>query len=138
MALNGKNRVIFMKWNRNSTTPDFYLPKGKPEVSSDGKDNSNKYTKTVFLPGTERAVTGTEFGEILVWEVSKIKTGIGSPGERKLEKVVTLNPDSIDKSIRKRINILLTVDDYYLVCGNSDGTVRFYDFGFKAMAWFEG
>ena len=61
---------------------------------------------------------------------SKIKTGIGQIGEKKLEKVVSLN---IDLSA---INILLTVDNY-LVCGNEDGTIRFYDFFFKAEAWFE-
>jgi len=27
--------------------------------------------------------------------------------------------------------------DRYLVVGNSDGTIRFYDFSFKVMAWFE-
>jgi len=31
---------------------------------------------------------------------------------------------------------LLTVDNY-LVCGNEDGTIRFYDVFFKAEAWFE-
>ena len=35
------------------------------------------------------------------------------------------------------INILTTVHDQYLVCGNSDGTIRFYDFYFKVVAWFE-
>lgn len=40
---------------------------------------------------------------------------------------------NIDQSA---INILLTVDNY-LVCGNADGTIRFYDVFFKAEAWFE-
>jgi WD40 repeat protein len=31
----------------------------------------------------------------------------------------------------------MTVHDQYLVCGNSDGTIRFYDFHFKVVAWFE-
>lgn len=75
-------------------------------------------------------MTGTRQGEILVWEVSKIKTGIGQIGEKKLEKVVQLNIDN------SAINILLTVDNY-LVCGNEDGTIRFYDVYFKAEAWFE-
>lgn len=93
--------------------------------------NEETYTKTIFLPNTEKAVTGTTKGEILVWEVSKIKTGIGQVGEKRLEKIVQLN---IDESA---INILLTVDEQYLVCGNADGTIRFYDFFFKAEAWFE-
>jgi cilia- and flagella-associated protein 251 len=33
--------------------------------------------------------------------------------------------------------MLMTVHDQYLVCGNSDGTIRFYDFAFKVVAWFE-
>jgi cilia- and flagella-associated protein 251 len=31
----------------------------------------------------------------------------------------------------------MTVHDQYLVCGNDDGTIRFYDFHFKVVAWFE-
>ena len=116
-----------MKWTLQSDTFQYY---GAPV----GKDNSASkdelYTKTIFLPNTEKAVTGTANGEILVWEVSKIKTGIGQIGEKKLEKIVSLN---IDQSA---INILLTVDNY-LVCGNADGTIRFYDVFFKAEAWFE-
>ena len=127
LACNGKNRVLFMKWTYQSETFQYY-------GASVGKDNSaqkeDAYTKTIFLPGTEKAVTGTANGEILVWEVSKIKTGIGQIGEKKLEKIVQLN---IDQSA---INILLTVDNY-LVCGNADGTIRFYDVFFKAEAWFE-
>lgn len=29
------------------------------------------------------------------------------------------------------------MDNEYLVVGNNDGTIRFYDFTFKAIAWFE-
>lgn len=46
-------------------------------------------------------------GEILVWEVSKIKTGIGQVGEKRLEKIVQLNVDTSAIPI----NILLTVDN---------------------------
>jgi len=35
------------------------------------------------------------------------------------------------------INTLLTVDNEYLVVGNSDGSIRFYDYQFKVKAWFE-
>jgi len=27
--------------------------------------------------------------------------------------------------------------DDYLICGNADGTIRFYDYYFKVVAWFE-
>ena len=90
LACNGAGRVLFMKWTKKSETFQYYgASVGKD--SSAGKEEA--YTKTIFLPGTEKAVTGTANGEILVWEVSKIKTGIGQIGEKKLEKIVQLNID---------------------------------------------
>jgi len=85
LACNGAARVLFMKWTTQSETFQYY-------GAAVGKDNSaskdEAYTKTIFLPNTEKAVTGTQDGQILVWEVSKIKTGIGQIGEKKLEKIV--------------------------------------------------
>ena len=127
LACNGVERVIFMKWTQQSETFQYYSSQPFKGDSSGGKDDA--LTKTIFLPGTEKAVTGKANGEILVWEVSKIKTGIGQIGEKKLEKIVELDKDN-------KINILLTVENY-LVCGNANGTIRFYDFYFKAEAWFE-
>ena len=128
LACNGLSKVLFMKWSDQSETFTYYAPDiGRKEVPTKKEEF---YTKTIFLPSTEKAVTGTRQGEILVWEVSKIKTGIGQIGEKKLEKIVSLNTDA------SAINILLTVDSY-LVCGNEDGTIRFYDVFFKAEAWFE-
>jgi len=84
------------------------------------------------------AVTGTNFGMILVWDRSLIIEGIGEQNEKRLIKIVTLNGTGSDimKSV-PAINILTTVHDKYLVCGNSDGTIRFYDFCFKIVSWFE-
>lgn len=78
------------------------------------------------------AVTGTDQGDILVWDRSLIIEGIGEQNEKRLVKIVFLNTSNYQP-----INILQTVHDEYLVCGNSDGTIRFYDFGFKLVAWFE-
>ena len=33
--------------------------------------------------------------------------------------------------------MLSVVHGEYLACGNSDGTIRFYDLNFKVVAWFE-
>ncbi len=77
------------------------------------------------------AVTGTNIGMILVWARSLIIEGIGEQNEKRLFKVVTLN------GLGSQINILTTIHDKYLVCGNNDGTIQFYDFQFKIMAWFD-
>lgn len=77
------------------------------------------------------AVTGTNAGDLLVWDRSLIIEGIGEQNEKRLIKIVPLNANY------SPINNLMTVHDQYLVCGNSDGTLRFYDFHFKVVAWFE-
>ena len=56
--------------------------------------------------------------------------GIGEQNEKRLIKVVTLNGSNAS------INILTSYDKY-LVCGNNDGTIQFYDYQFKIMAWFD-
>jgi cilia- and flagella-associated protein 251 len=77
------------------------------------------------------AVTGTDCGDLLVWDRSLIIEGIGEQNEKRLIKIVPLNANC------QPINMLMTVHDQYLVCGNSDGTIRFYDFAFKVVSWFE-
>lgn len=77
------------------------------------------------------AVTGTDGGDLLVWDRSLIIEGIGEQNEKRLIKIVPLY------TYKVTINILMTIHDQYLVCGNSDGTIRFYDFHFKVVAWFE-
>ena len=67
------------------------------------------------------AVTGTDSGEILVFDRSLVIEGIGEAYQKRLIKIVTLNN-------KTSINQLLTIDRKYLVVGNSDGMIRFYDF----------
>ena len=93
-------------------------------------------TKSVFIPGTEMAVTATKGGDLLVWDKSLILEGIGEANEKRLIKIVTLNPSKYSKSPFVSITMLNTVHNY-LVVGNSDGSIRFYDFKFKIVAWFE-
>lgn len=85
----------------------------------------------MFIPNKEMAVTGTMHGDILVWDRSLIIEGIGEQNEKRLIKIVTFN------QISSAINVLMTIHDEYLVCGNDDGSIRFYDFHFKVIAWFE-
>ena len=98
-------------------------------------------TKTVFLPGT-MAVTGTNKGDILVWNESLIIEGVGEQNEKRLIKVVTLNQNN-NPTDHVSIEQLMTIrkndhtNEVFLVVGNADGTVRFYDDQLKAEAWFE-
>jgi len=65
-----------------------------------------------------------------VFDRSLIIEGIGEADQKRLIKIVTL-------TAKVSINQLMTIDNKYLVVGNSDGNIRFYDFQFKVAAWFE-
>ena len=109
----------------------YYSPRIEKKDFADKKKAMALWTKTVFIPNSFMAVTASNIGVILVWDKSLIIEGIGEQNEKRLIKIVTLNGNGLP------INILTTVHDKYLVCGNSDGTIRFYDFFFKIVAWFE-
>lgn len=133
IAANSKKRVLFLSWEDGVDKFEYYSPctSQKDYASKDKYDN--EFTKTVFIPisSSEQAVTGTNKGDIIVWDRSLIIEGIGEQNEKRLIKVVTLNNDKLPS-----INVL-TVHNNYLVVGNENGTVRFYDLNFKIEAWFE-
>jgi len=131
VAMN-KKHLVFCQWEEGDPEFQYYVPKA-PDSDFSGKDRARAfYTKTVFIPGTDSAVTGTVCGDILVWDKSLLIEGIGEQHEKRLIKVVTLNHDKVHSAI----NILNFHDDY-LVVGNENGTIRFYDVFFKVVAWFE-
>jgi len=45
-----------------------------------------RFTKTVFLPNSEMAITGTDIGYVIVWDRSLIIEGIGEQNEKKINK----------------------------------------------------
>ncbi|PCI26681.1 hypothetical protein COB52_05815 [Candidatus Kaiserbacteria bacterium] len=94
----------------------------KSAFSKKEKTNS-KFTQSVFIPDSTQAVTASDHGDILVWDISLIVDGIAQPNEKRLIKVVTVNQNN------NQINIL-TIHNQYLVTGNNDGSIRFYDYQF--------
>jgi len=125
IASNGKIRVIFWSWNEESDMFDFYSPAFKKKYGP--------FTQTVFIPNSTQAVTGTQEGDIVVWDISLIQDTFAQPDERRAIKIVNLNKSPNQKN---KNNVLVIQDDY-LVVGTSDGSIRFYDFKFRVVAWFE-
>ena len=128
IAMNSARRIMFMSWKHESSQFEYYSP------SLSGTDSKGsepiRFTKTVFIPKSQMAVTGTCIGDILVFDRSLIIEGIGDADQKRLIKIVTLTS-------KTSINQLMTIGDKYLVVGNSDGNIRFYDQKFKVAAWFE-
>ena len=118
IAMNSARRIMFMSWKHESSQFEYYSP------SLQGTDSKGsepiRFTKTVFIPKSQMAVTGTCVGDILVFDRSLIIEGIGDADQKRLIKIVTLTS-------KTSINQLMTIGDKYLVVGNSDGNIRFYD-----------
>jgi len=129
----GKRRVAFWSWENLERGFEYY----GPEL----KDKKIEMTQTVFIPGTDQAVTGTTDGYIIVWDYSLIMEDYSVPEERRKIKMVNLmnTSNKTDPNSKKQahsINILRIQGDY-LVTGASNGSVRFYDFKYTIVAWFE-
>jgi len=82
---------VFINWELGASKPQYYSPRiGKQDFANKEKSEGS-YVKTVFIPGTEMAVTATNCGDILVWDRSLIIEGIGEQNEKRLIKIVTFN-----------------------------------------------
>lgn len=94
-----------MSWEPSVSSFQYYSPRIEKKDFSNKEKSEAHFTKTVFIPNKEMAVTGTNAGDLLVWDRSLIIEGIGEQNEKRLIKIVTFNPNSA------AINILLTVHD---------------------------
>ena len=121
IVTNGRARVFFLNWDTDMQMFEYYSPQVPKSAFSKKEKTNSKFTQSVFIPDDRQAVTASDKGDILVWAVSLIVDGIAQPDEKRLIKVVTVNQNNI------RINNL-TIHNEYLVTGNADGSIRFYDF----------
>lgn len=137
MIANSQERIVIFNWTEGNPKFSYYSPRVEHRDYASPEKASQHMTKSVFIPGTDMAVTATKGGDILVWDKSLILEGIGEANEKRLIKVVALNAVKDAKGPFISITMLTTVHDDYLVVGNSDGSIRFYDFKFKVIAWFE-
>lgn len=68
---------MFLNWEAGINTFQYYSPKIENKDFSQKDRALAKFTKTIFIPGTNQAVTGTDCGDILVLDTSLIIEGIG-------------------------------------------------------------
>ena len=89
-ATNGSLRVLFFRYV-DEPILKYYAPKIERKDFSQKERAEARFTKTIFIPKTEQAVTATDAGDILVWDRSLIIEGIGEQNEKRLIKIVTFN-----------------------------------------------
>jgi WD40 repeat protein len=119
---NGTSNVIFWNWTEDRIAA-FHPPQGMNKLST----RTRILTATTFIPYTTKAVTATTSGHMICWDypVSELVQSSGRDAIKML------------KIVKCGINLLDTILDKFIVCGCSDGAVRFFDFQFRVVAWFE-
>jgi WD40 repeat protein/Ca2+-binding EF-hand superfamily protein len=132
-AATGKEELKFFRIDKSicsSYNPNSLMRKDA------NREASSEFTQTVFLPeeGGNVAVTGTEEGNLIVWDIILIMEEEGNLNHRREVKSINL----FGKLNAKNPGVsLLTLYNKYLVVGTSAGTIRFYDFRFRIICWFE-
>lgn len=130
LVCHGESQLAFLSWSEDSDEIEYYLSPIQGTSFSKKEKKDAVFTSTVFIPDSTKAVTSTEMGDLLVWDISLIVDGMSHTNEKRLTKVLELHQDETS------INTL-TIHGDYLVTGNEDGSVRFYDFDLKICGWFE-
>eukprot|EP01041_Mallomonas_annulata_P010368 gene10368-21631_t len=122
----GPKTVCFWNWE------EFHLEGYTGKVSkTDFGHYSGKFTSTLYLSGTETALTSTDEGFVVVWETQYATVLLDDPADRLMRtasKVIRLVECGIS---------MMSVINGYVVVGCADGTVRFYDYSLRLEAWFE-
>ncbi|TYZ69452.1 hypothetical protein PybrP1_002746 [[Pythium] brassicae (nom. inval.)] len=152
IVTNGKQRVIFWNWQEQRLL--FYSPSLSQR---DFRQVVGDFTMSIFVPDSKQALTGTEDGDLVLWDAvhgddedelnsSMLLHATGGGGarssqsrfpDRKAVKIVRLTGGA-EQLQQKKVALSFLADmDGYLVLGSSDGAVRFYDFDFRLVAWFE-
>lgn len=125
-------------WKREEKTLNNYSPFLVKKDSK--KENPREFTQTVFIPENQgaQAVTGTKDGNLIVWDVILILEELQNLNNRREIKSINLLSNSYKKYGEKVPGIsLLDVYEHMIVVGTTVGTVRFYDFRFRILCWFE-
>ncbi|KAL3674543.1 hypothetical protein V7S43_000491 [Phytophthora oleae] len=134
LVTTGRQRVIFWSWAARTLL--FYSPS---LAQKDFRQLVGGFTQSLFVPDSAQALTGTEDGDLVLWDTVQSEDGAAVPAgsfpERKAVKIVRLAGGA---EPQRKVTLTVVVDmDGYLVLGSSDGAVRFYDFDFRLVAWFE-
>lgn len=130
-ATTGRNSVRFWKMEADGICSSY-----SPPTSNDGS-NSKHFTQTVFIPNSTQAVSGTEEGSLVVWDISLIMEEMSQPDQKREIKTINLmNANSRNEGEKVGISVL-KASKVLLIVGATNGNVRFYDYQFRIVGWFE-
>ena len=132
LVLNSATQLLFARWQDASISL-------APPAKSARRLRQLQLTQSAFIPYTTQAVTATQSGHVLVWDFPS-PTSSADPSQQPSSSPASPPQRSLAKSLkllRTPISLLSTLLHRYLVLSCADGTVRFFDFQFRIVAWFD-
>jgi cilia- and flagella-associated protein 251 len=127
---NGDNTVVFASWESGEL--QLTVPSN---ASTDFNTRPSTYTVSEFLGDTGDAITATSDGHIIQWSVP---VGSDEETEAEAQQGAGLRRGAVKyMKVSDSAVYCLTLARDLIACGGEDGMVRFYDFSFRLVAWFE-
>jgi len=125
LVTNGTQSIVFWQWNSTTNEISFYSP---PVSSRDLKKPIGNLIYSKYLPDNDDVIISTSEGSIVHMVRDPFAIHQGLDAEHKPVKVISLHKSAVTT---------LEIHNNYIVTGGSDGVVKFYDFQFRLIAWFE-
>lgn len=112
--------------------------KNKEKHSNISKIKEVEYTQSTFLNGHSMAITATTAGNVIVWDICEAlcKEDEVKTDRRKIKTVQLLKYKKDIVSDKDIIKCLMNYEKY-IVIGSGDGAIKFYEYNFIIVRWFE-
>jgi WD40 repeat protein/Ca2+-binding EF-hand superfamily protein len=125
LVTNGHHSIIFWQWNTANDEISFYAP---PCSARDLKKTIGNLIFSRYLPDNDDVIVSTSEGSLIQLVRDPFAVHQGLDAEHKPIKVINVHKSAVTT---------LEIHGGYIVTGGADGIVKFYDFQFRLIAWFE-
>ncbi|XP_071945536.1 cilia- and flagella-associated protein 251-like [Antedon mediterranea] len=125
LVSNSDRQVVFYAWENDKF--EYVAP---PLTDEDFNRVVGNYSQSIFRSGTTGALTATSVGNVVVWD-----------NNRPISGPISLKPSPNKKAfklvrLQERGITVLTTSEKYVVTGDVNGHVKFYDQQLRVSNWY--
>ena len=125
LVTNGAQTILFWQWNTTTNDISYYAP----AVSShELKKPMRNLIYSRYLPENDDVILSRSDGSVVHMVRDPFAVHQGLDAEHKPVKVIQLHKSAVTT---------LEIHNNYIVTGGADGVVKFFDFQFRLISWFE-
>jgi hypothetical protein len=103
------------------------------------KESNRLFVQSEFLPeeSSLQAVSATVDGQLIMWDMSLILEESSNVRNRREVKSINLLSSFNKRNDNKEEISNMLVHERLIIIGTTSGSIRFYDFRFRILCWFE-